>query len=166
MTLAVAAVAAMAAMTGCSRVTGSLPGGQHTIVSQPALKASPCRQAYENWKHGPARSALSALMAALAKVSAAGAAQDIPLLRTALSQMSAAAGSAAAHPIPQCADPRAYYEDFIARIQAAGDYAKTASGLTGILLALVPLKAVPAIGRSLTAELRRTVGEHGSPTQF
>jgi hypothetical protein len=63
-------------------------------------------------------------VAALAKVSAAGAAQDIPLLR------------------------------------------KTASELTGILLALVPLKAVPAIGRLLTAELRRTVGEHGSPTQF
>jgi hypothetical protein len=72
----------------------------------------------------------------------------------------------AAHPIPQCADPRAYYEQFIAHIQAAGDYAKTASGLTGILLALVPLKAVPAIGRLLTAELRRTVGEHSPPTQF
>jgi hypothetical protein len=48
----------------------------------------------------------------------------------------------AAAPLPKCSDPNGYYGELLARIKAAGDNARSASGLGGIQLALAPLKSV------------------------
>lgn len=59
-------------------------------------------------------------------------------------------------PAPACADPHGYWRQILARIKAAGDNAGTASGLTGLILAEAPLKAIPALEKKLDAELKRT----------
>ena len=64
-----------------------------------------------------------------------------------------------AQPPPRCADPKGYYGAFLARITAAGDNARSASGFGGVLLALGPLKTVQGIEKKLGAELAQTVGK-------
>ena len=63
------------------------------------------------------------------------------------------------YPMPQCADPHGYWSQLLARVTAAGDNAASASGLSALLLAAVPLQGVPKIEKRLTTELNRTVGK-------
>jgi hypothetical protein len=58
----------------------------------------------------------------------------------------------------RCADPHGYFAQILARVTAAGDNAASASGLSALLLAAVPLQGVPTLEKKLTAELNRTVG--------
>jgi hypothetical protein len=60
--------------------------------------------------------------------------------------------------MPHCADPHGYWPALLTRIQSAED-AGSGSGLGAILLAVAPLKRIPAIERKLGAELKQTVGE-------
>jgi len=119
-----------------------------------------CHAQYEAWKHGPARAVAKRLESALKGVGAAGSAQDIPHLNSALSAAGKDAAALRSWPMPRCADPKGYYGTLLARVTAAGDNAKSASGLGGLLLAMGPLRTVPGIEAKLTAELSQTVGKH------
>ena len=97
-------------------------------------------------------------MAQLNAVQAAGKALDIARMDAALKHIGKGAAALAAYPIPRCADPHGYYGRILTRIQAAADNASTSSGLSGVILAIAPLKEVPALEQKLTAELRQTAG--------
>jgi hypothetical protein len=146
--LAALAPAAALALAAC----GSSGNG-----SPSAAPPASCHQQYETWKAGPARDAAKSLVAQLHAIQAAGTASDIPRLTAALKAAGRAAASAASYPMPHCADPHGYWEAILTRIRAAGDNAGSASGLGGLLLAMVPLKEVPAIEHKLGAELEQTV---------
>ena len=80
---------------------------------------------------------------------------DIPRLARAQGSGRAAA-SAASYPMPHCADPHGYWGAIMTRIQAAGDNAGSGGALGGLLLAMVPLKEIPALEAKLSAELQQT----------
>ena len=69
-----------------------------------------------------------------------------------------AAAALASHPAPRCADPARYWALITARIRAAADNAGAGTGLGSLLLALEPLRGLPAIEAKLSAELKRTTG--------
>ena len=114
-----------------------------------------CKQQYSDWKTGPANAQGKQLDADLSKVSAAGSAEDITTLTSALKAAGADATALERYPMPVCADPDGYWGQMLARIKAAGDNAGSASGLGGILLAEAPLKQVPGLEQKLSAELKR-----------
>lgn len=155
---ATAIVAAAAVTIAACSTSASTPHAAPARRTAP--KPPTCHQQYETWKHGTAARSVRSLLAALRKVQSAGAAEDIPQLGTALARAGRAASRLTAYPVPRCADPAGYYASFLTHIQAAGDNAKSTSGLGGLMLAEVPLKAVPGIERRLDAELNRTVGKH------
>lgn len=143
-----------ALLAGCSAappVTGTQAAGTAAAPS--------CHAQYETWKHGTASAAITRLKFSLRGVQAAGNAGDMLRLRAALEKTGRAAKHLAATPPPRCADPRGYYGQMLAKIRAAGDNAKAAGGLGGIILAEAPLKAVPAAEKKLNAELDGTVGK-------
>jgi len=140
-------------LTGCGTVA------HVTGAAGPAASPPSCHAQYETWKHGPAKAAADRLKTALRKVQAAGSAGDMLRIRSALEKTGRAAKHLAATPPPRCADPKGYYGQFLTRIRAAGDNARTAGGLAGIILAEAPLKAVPGIEKKLDAELDATVGK-------
>jgi hypothetical protein len=121
--------------------------------------APTCHQQYETWKHGPAKAPYAKLKAGLKSLQAEGNAEDLPGMTAALKRTGQAARVMAAAPLPKCSDPKGYYGELLARIRAAGDNARSASGLGGILLALAPLKSVEGISMKLERELDRTVGK-------
>lgn len=155
---AAALIAAVAAtVTAVALTPGGTPASQHP-AAVPASTAPPaCARQYQAWKHGTAATALWEFTRQLSAVRAAGAADDFPSLRAALIAVGKAAGRLSAYPVPRCADPAGDYARLLARVQAAGDNAQSA-GIAGLILAEVPLKAVPGIERKLNAELNRTVG--------
>ena len=116
-----------------------------------AAAAPSCKQQYHAWRYGAAGKKLKADLRA---VESAGDTVDIPVMLAALK--TAGADAAVMTPAPACADPHGYWKQILARIKAAGDNAGTASGLTGLILAEAPLKAVPALEKKLDAELKRT----------
>jgi hypothetical protein len=63
-----------------------------------------------------------------------------------------------AHPVPKCADPAGYWAQIFDHVKAAGDKARSSSGMAGLVLAEAPFKAIPRLERKLDAELRRTTG--------
>lgn len=137
----------------CSRPAYALAG--HGTGSAGAAQPLTCKQRYDAWKTGPARSQAEQLTADLKKVSAAGSAEDIRALTSTLKTAGADATTLEQNPMPACADPGGYWEQMLARIKAAGDNAGSASGLGGILLAEAPLKQVPGLEQKLSAELKQ-----------
>jgi hypothetical protein len=127
------------------------------VIGRTALPPT-CRQQYETWKHGPALAAADQLKAALGRLEAAARAQDIPHMVAAFRDLRPAATAMASHPPPRCADPAGYYQLMIARIRAAADNAGAGTGLGSLLLALEPVRGLPAIEAKLNAELARTTG--------
>jgi hypothetical protein len=144
-----ATAAAVALLAACGSGTSTASGG---------APAASCHTQYEAWKHGPASGAIATFKSTLRAIQSAGQAQDMLKLGTALKAAGRAASQLAATPPPRCADPHGYYGQMLAKITAAGDNMKAASGLSAFILAEVPLKAVPAIEKKLTAELNQTVG--------
>jgi hypothetical protein len=132
----------------------------HQTATGPAAKPPSCRQQYETWKHGAVAAELAKLKSALTELSAQGDAEDLPGTLTALKKAGTAAAAMKADPPPACADPAGYYGKMLARVKAAGDNARSASGLTGIILATAPLKSVPGIEAKLNTELDKTVGKN------
>jgi hypothetical protein len=119
-----------------------------------------CAQQYQAWKTGPANAPGKQLQADAATLSKAG--EDIPVMTRGLQAVGADATALEAYPMPQCADPAGYWQQYLAAMKAAGDNAGSASGLGGIILAEAPLKQVPAIQSKLSAELAKTAGVKAS----
>jgi hypothetical protein len=117
-----------------------------------------CSQQYRAWKTGPARPVARKFDAALRRFTVAANADDIPLMIARLRKVGPLAARLAAYPMPRCADPAGDYGQLLTRLQAAADNVRSASGISAIMLANVPLKAVPGIERRLSAELRRDAG--------
>ena len=141
--IAAAALAAGLCVTACG----------WSAASTPAAKPSPsCHQQYEAWKHGVVGGEFAALRSAFSAVVAAVHSQDVPKLTDALNQ----AGTAASR---LSAAPKGYHGQMLAKVTAAGDGAKAASGLSALITAAARLKAEPGIERKLKAELDQTVGE-------
>jgi hypothetical protein len=166
--LAVVLAAAAVLASACAGLPGSTaaPAAAPTAFS-PAHAATPtpppapsCRQQYEAWKHGPATAQAAKVKAALTAVRAQSQAGDVPRMTVALQRLARAARIMAADPPPRCADPAAYYQEMLAKLQAAGDNAGSAPGVGGLLLAAAVLKQVPPVERALSRELDRTVGPH------
>jgi hypothetical protein len=139
---------AVLALTGCSA-----SGGSASVAS--------CRTRYEAWKHNPAELAQARkLTAGLNAVTFQAHAENFPATMTALRDSAAAARTLARTKPPGCADPQGYYPQFLSRIEAAGSKAGKVPGLTGIVLAVAPLKTIGAIQAKLNGELVRTVGKN------
>ena len=127
----------------------------HGTGSASVAKPLTCKQRYDVWKTGPTRAQGKQLDADLSKVSAAGNAEDITAMTSALKTAGADATTLEQYPMPACADPGGYWVQMLARIKAAGGNAGSASGLGAILLAEAPLKQVPGLEQKLSAELKR-----------
>ena len=150
------AAALTALLAGCGT---SAPASTTARATTATATPASCRQQYETWKHGPANAALKHMEAALRQVSVQGDAEDMPGVARTLGQAGSAAARVAAYPAPACADPKGYLPQMLARIKAAGDNAKSSSGLAALVLAAAPLNTVPGIEKKLNAELDRTVGK-------
>jgi hypothetical protein len=159
LTAVLAAVATAAALAACGSHGGAT--GTAAAGTAPAPGQS-CHSQYVAWEHGPAKAAAKGLVAQVRGIQAAANAQDFPRLDAALKRAGRAAAAASAYPMPRCADPHGYWETFLARIRAGADNASTGSGLGALLLAMGPLKEVPALLNKLSAELKRTV-QGGTP---
>ena len=130
---------------------GAAPASATAAATHSATAGPSCKQQYHDWRYSPAGKKLKADLAA---VQSASNTEDIPAMLATLK--TAGADAAAMTPAPACADPNGYWKRILARIKAAGDNASTASGLTGLILAEAPLKAVPGLEKKLAAELKRT----------
>jgi hypothetical protein len=117
-----------------------------------------CRIQYQAWRDGPAKVPASASAAALAAVRAAARSGDISVIRAAMRKLMPAALAVAATPMPRCADPAGLYADYVDRIYAAGDNARTATGLSALRRAAAPLRGLTKIKHKLNAELHRAAG--------
>lgn len=149
--------ARLAAITAAAIVLAACSHAAAPVIGRTAIPPT-CRQQYEAWKHGPALAAANQLKAALARVEAAARAQDVPRMVAAFRGLRPAATALASQPPPRCADPAGDYALVIARIRAAADHAGAGTGLGSLLLALEPLRGLPAIEAKLSAELKRTTG--------
>lgn len=149
--LAAAAAIALLGVMGCSAINDSTS----TTAAQGAAPLT-CKQQYQAWRTGPANPAGRRLQADAAALGSAD--DDIPVMTSDLKTIGADAAALEAYPMPQCADPAGYWTQYLATMKAAGDNAGSASGLGALLLAVVPLKQVPAIQSKLNAELEKTVG--------
>ena len=158
-----AALAAVMLAAGCATTTAPTTtvratAGPATAAAHAAAAPRPsCTQQYTAWQHGPARATGKKLGNALTAVQDASGNSDLPALTSALETAGADAAAARPYPMPACADPAGYWGQMLAHIRAAGDNAGTASGLSALILAEVPLKAVPGLEAKLGAELKRTV---------
>jgi hypothetical protein len=154
LTAIAASAAAVALLASCGSGAGSVGPG-----STPGTAASPasCHAQYKAWEHGPAKAAAKGLVAQLRGVVAAASAQDIVRLDAALRHIGKGAVATAAYPMPRCADPHGYWGQILTRLRSAADNASTSSGLGGLILAMAPLKEVPALEQKLSAELHQTV---------
>jgi hypothetical protein len=153
-----AAVLAGAFFSAVLVACGSSSTPANTTAGGSAAPGQSCHAQYEAWKHGAAGGEIASLKSALRALQAAGQAQDLLKLRDGIQAAGRTASRLAANPPPRCADPHGYYGQLFAKITAAADNLKAASGLGAFILAAVPLKAVPAIEQKLTAELNHTVG--------
>lgn len=147
---AAAAIAAVMSLAAC---------GQSAGTSSAAAAKPTCHQQYETWKHGPPKAVADELVSKLKAVQSVASAQDILHMNSAISTVGKAATTLRSYPIPRCADPKGYYDTFLSRIIAAGDNARPASGLGGLLLHMAPLRTLPGIQSQLIAELNQTVGK-------
>jgi hypothetical protein len=131
-------------------VTGFLAacGGHGASTGRPAVSAVrpvSCRQQYETWQHGPAQAQVSELAPTLRIIQAAGKSGDVPGMARAMQKLMPAAVALADDPTPHCADPAGLYAEYLMRIYMAGDNARSAKGLSGLLKAAAPLKGLKNI---------------------
>jgi hypothetical protein len=89
--------------------------------------------------------------------------QDLPKMQAALKRTGRVATELAAYPIPRCADPKGYWPRILALLQAAGDNARSGSGLAEIMMAVAPLREVKSFESKLGAELKKTTRAQAGP---
>ena len=146
-------------VAGCGAAhpgTAAAPAAATAAATHSAAAAPSCEQQYKAWKNGAAKPLGTKLKAESKALQAAGDTEDIPALLSALKAVGKTAAWLEAYPVPACADPHGYWNKILARIKAAGDNAGADTGLTGLLLAEAPLKAVPGLEKKLDGELKRT----------
>jgi hypothetical protein len=156
-TASAAALTLLAACGSHASTTGTAAAGAASSAPAPSYHAQ-----YVTWEHGPARKTALGLVAQVRAIKAAANAEDVVRMDAALKRAGRAAGVASAYPMPKCADPHGYWEAFLTRIRSAADNASTGTGFGALLLAIGPLKEVPALLNKLSAELKRTV-QSGTP---
>jgi hypothetical protein len=125
----------------------------HTAVAKPLT----CKQQYAAWKTGPAHALGVKAQADAKALSAAGNSEDIKTMLSGLKALGSDATALQAYPLPACADPKGYWNQYLADLKASGDNADSASGLGGLLLAEAPLKNVKTLQSKMDAELGKTV---------
>src|SRR5690349_16200762 len=125
--LAAVAGVTIAGLTACSHgsassavpAASSISPASSSVTSSPAAAhsavAADCKQQYDTWKKGPGKG----LVAQLSAVSSAETAGDAQALTAALKKAQPALARAARHPMPGCADPKAYWEVLLMHINAA-----------------------------------------------
>lgn len=146
-------------------VTGFLAacGGHAAWPGRPTVPpARPvsCRQQYETWQHGPAPAQVSRLAPTLRTVQVAGDSGDVSGMAAAMRKLMPAAVVLAGDPVPRCADPGGLYAEYVTRIYAAGDDARSAKGLSGLLKAAAPLKGLKTIESRLAAEVNHALSRN------
>jgi hypothetical protein len=151
-----AAGAGVLALAACGGSTSGGTPAAGTTTHQTAHQAAvSCKQQYDTWKTGPAKTVANRIQADLSKVTSAANAEDVPELNSALHAAGNDARSLKAYPMPVCADPSGDWAKMLGYIQAAGDNASTSSGLSGLVLAMAPLEKVKGVENKLTAELKK-----------
>lgn len=144
--LALAAVGAAAVgLTACSQTTAhtSAPASPGSGASTVPVS---CNQQFHAWEQGHGKK----LIATLSAVSSAGAAGDTQVLAVALKKARPAVARAARHPMPDCADPRGYWNVLLMHVNAA---AASGSSTASVRAAMAD---VPKIEHKLIAEVKRT----------
>jgi hypothetical protein len=138
--------------------------GGHAASSagaRPAARAArpvSCHQQYETWSHGSGPAQEAKLHADVATVlTAAGTAERsgnaVPLRSAMARLMPAAVATGLAGGIPGCADPARLYDEYVTGVYAAGENARSATGLGGLLAAAAPLHGLRGIESRLAAEI-------------
>ncbi len=151
----IGALLSAAILAGCSSAARS--------VSPPAKTATTstlaCKKRYLEWKNGPAKSAAHQFTAAQTALSAAGSKKNnVVGITAAVEADGKAAARFGAFPVPACADPGGYLAAVLSNVRTAAANAATASGLSGLVSAMAPLKAVPGLENDFVTELKRTTG--------
>ena len=145
-------------------VTASLAAGCSSTTSSSQRPATPrsqpvsCRQQYQTWRHGPA-AAEDRMRAAVNAVQVAERSGNVTAMRSALKRLVPAALAAAQAPPPRCADPDGLFSDYVTTVYVAGDDARSARGISGLLKAAAPLKTLKTKEARLAAEAARVVGK-------
>jgi hypothetical protein len=153
----IGAISTAVVLAGCSspaNLTSAAPPTKTATTS-----ALVCKQRYLAWKNGPAKSALEQFAAAQTALSAAGSKQNnVVGITAAVKAEGQAATRLGAFPVPACADPNDYLAAVLANVRSAAANAATANGLSELVKALAPLKAVPPLESDFIAEVKRTTG--------
>jgi hypothetical protein len=147
-------------------VTASLAAGcsSQAISSSrrpaaPAPRPVSCRQQYQAWQRGPAL-AEDKMRAAVNVVQAAARSGNVTAMRSALKKLVPAALAAAQAPPPRCADPAGLFSDYVTAVYVAGDHARSAQEMDGLLKAAQPLRTLKTIESQLAAEARRATAKN------
>lgn len=147
-------------------VTASLAAGcggsSASSVRRPAEplrapRAVSCREQYEDSKRRSALLAEGKMRAAVNAVQAAEATVNAAAIQSALNKLVPVALAAAEDSPPHCADPAALYSEYVTTVYEAGDNARSARGISGLLKAAAPLKGLTGMESRLAAEANRTL---------
>jgi hypothetical protein len=150
--LSVTVTASLAAACGNT----STPGARRPAV--PAARPASCRQQSRDWQHGPGFAQYTRLRADVNAVRVAEKSRNPVALRSAMSKlMPAVLANGNPDPVPRCADPAGRYVDYLTVIYTAGDNARAAKGLSGLLNAAAPLNHLEQIESRLAAEVNRAL---------
>ena len=125
-----------------------------------AARPVSCRQQYQAWQHGPALAEQNRLQAAVSAAQAAEESGNAAAMRSALNKLMPAALAAALAGPPVCADPADLYLDYVIAIYDAGNNARSAVGISGLLKAAAPLKGLKALESRLAAEASRATAKN------
>ena len=74
-----------------------------------------------------------------------------------MKRLAPAAVAATQESPPQCADPEGLYSGIVVAVYAAGQNARSAKGIGGLLKAAAPLKGLKAMESRLAAEANRAL---------
>ena len=61
---------------------------------------------------------------------------------------------------PRCADPENLFSEYVTAVYVAGDNARSARGISGLLKAAAPLKGLKTIESKLAAEAARAMAKN------
>ncbi len=92
------------------------------------------------------------MAAAVTAIRTAERSGNVSAIRSALRKLMPAAVAAAKAPPPRCTDPGKLYGEYVTAVYLAGYNAQSATGTSGLLKAMAPLKDLKTIQSQLTAE--------------
>jgi hypothetical protein len=100
------------------------------------------------------------MRAAVNVVQAAARSGNVTAMRSALKKLVPAALAAAQAPPPRCADPAGLFSYYVTAVYVAGDNARSAREMDGLLKAAQPLRTLKTIESQLAAEARRATAKN------